>query len=165
MRTRAKRVIHRFNIFLSRPIVVIFTLLILFAYFAYGNAQFQKDNRVLLTNTFSIVAKQDQTLDAIKSLSLDNKLSSKQLGDTIICMLLVPVSERTPDTQESCRKEAIARTPASASSGSTPSQPVTNTPKSTSTPQQTNTATPEPEKVEVLGVPLCVPLLGLCVTK
>lgn len=53
------------------------------------------------------VAKQDLTLDAIKTLSLDNRITSKQLGNTIICMLQVPIAQRTTDLAEQCRMQAV----------------------------------------------------------
>lgn len=124
MNQRVKWNIHKFNNFLGKPQAVIITLFILFLYFAYGNAQFQRTNRVLLEqtksasqNTQTIVSKQDQTLAAIKQLTLDNKLSSKQLGDTIICMLKIPVADRTDDTATQCRQEVQAEDTA-ANSGS-----------------------------------------------
>lgn len=85
---------------------LIFTAIVLFGVVSIG---FQRDNQKLLLNQSVTIDKQNQTLEAIKALSVDNKLTSKQLGDTIICMLLVPVSQRTPDTQAQCREQATSQ--------------------------------------------------------
>lgn len=65
--------------------------------------------------TRQIVAKQDETLNAIRTLALDNKLLSEQKTNIIICMLQVPISERTTDTVTNCRKQAESSTPPSQS--------------------------------------------------
>lgn len=128
-----------------------YLLMVVIIVFGFATLGFQKDNRKLLQDTKhisedtqAIVAKQDQTLVAIKDLSLDNKLTSKQLGDTIICMLLVPVGQRTTQTQDNCRQEAINRTPASDTAGSTEEQPVVNPQPAKETPAPT--PQPQPDK-------------------
>ena len=82
---------------------IIIALFVAFA--VYG---ISKDTNATAKNTQIVLTKQDQTLDAIKQLSVENKLTSKQLGDTIICMLLVPVGQRTTETQSNCEKQAVA---------------------------------------------------------
>lgn len=132
-----KYFVHRFYIPVKEAMPIMILGMLIF--FGAAILDFQRDNQRLLEdtgatvkNTEVIVEKQDETLDAIKQLSLDNKLTSKQLGDTIICMLLVPVSNRTTQTQQYCREQAINQTPASNEAGSTSSQPV---PEANATPQ------------------------------
>lgn len=152
MNRAAKHKVHRFYILLREAMpILIFLMLIFFGAAIIG---FMKDNQRLLQDTKhitedtqTIVSKQDETLVAIKDLSLDNKLTSKQLGDTIICMLLVPVNQRTTETQDQCRQGAITRTPPSTANGSTTSQPVQPTPVGSPQP----TPTPQPGMVERLN--------------
>lgn len=112
MKQHSKRLVHNTNQFLNRPIAVIIVLLLLFAYFAYGNYRFQNENRVLLENTNKttqntndIVHGQTDILNAIKKLANDTKLDSNEKTNIIICMLQVPVSQRTNDLQAQCRKQ------------------------------------------------------------
>lgn len=147
MKNIMKYRVHQFyNVLREAMPVMIFIMLIFFGAAILG---FQKDNNRLLEdtratvrNTEVIVEKQDETLDAIRQLSLDNKLTSKQLGDTIICMLLVPVNQRTTQTQEECREQAVSQTPASNETGSTPTQPI---PEPSSAPQSRSNSQPEAE--------------------
>lgn len=96
----------------SMPIMI-FIMLIFFGAAIVG---FQKDNRQILEgiaktgeNTETIVAKQDETLEAIKDTAEDNKLLSEEKTNIIICMLQVPVGQRTTDTVANCRRQSEAR--------------------------------------------------------
>lgn len=152
MKNVVKYRVHQVYVFLREATpVMVFVAIIFFGSAIIGlqqdNKRLLEDTRATVKNTEVIVEKQDEILDAIRQLSLDNKLTSKQLGDTIICMLLVPVNQRTTNTQEVCREQAVSQTPASDESGSTPSQPVPQTapqptggsssPEPTPAPQQT----------------------------
>lgn len=55
--------------------------------------------------------KLEATQQQIINAANDNKLTAKRLGDTITCMLLVPVGQRTTDTQKDCREKAIRINP------------------------------------------------------
>lgn len=141
----AKYFVHRFYIIVKEAMPIMILGMLIF--FGAAIVDFQGDNQRLLEginstvkNTEVIVEKQDETLDAIRQLSLDNKLTSKQLGDTIICMLLIPVNQRTTNTQEVCREQAVNQTPASNEAGSTTAQPVT-APQSDNQPQPDQTPT------------------------
>lgn len=111
-----KRRIHSINMFLNRPIAVIIVLLALFAYFIYSNHTYQAQNRQLLisanNNTMStnkVVKGQTDILNAIKQLASDSKLDNNVKTNIIICMLQVPVAQRTTDLQEQCRKDVEAQ--------------------------------------------------------
>jgi hypothetical protein len=152
-----KRYIQRFifhaNRILNKPMTIVLVLVFLFIYFAIGNVQFQKDNRQLIeatkrsaNNTEKIVTKQDETLQAIKDLATDNKLTAQQLGDTIICMLQVPVSQRTPNTKEDCQKKAVSVSQPSSetNSGTYPSANNQNTFQNTPSNNNKNQGTAPP---------------------
>lgn len=134
------------------------------------NAKAAKDTTAV---TQQIIKNQDKTLQAIKDLATDNKLTSKQLGDTIICMLQVPIAQRTTDVQEKCRKQAQNITLSPDPSTQTKSKPTDNTNNNTqnqSSNQNSNTGgqgdqANNPQPVEVFGVPVCIPLTGVCVTR
>lgn len=148
-----------------------FILILTVIFFGFAILNLQQDNQKLLKdtqatvkNTETIVQKQDETLDAIAQLAVDNKLTSKQLGDTIICMLLIPVGQRTTDTQEQCRTQAVMQTSDTSSPVAQASPQRSSTSTSTPAPQpsqnQENTSQ-EPENQGLLGlVPDDVPILG-----
>lgn len=157
---RIKRLIHNTNQFLNRPIAVIIVLLLLFAYFAWGNFQFQNQNRTLLENTNKttqntndIVHGQTDILNAIKKLANDTKLDSNEKTNIIICMLQVPVALRTDNLQDQCRKQVesqlsneVAAPTVTASPTKPPAPAVVTTPAAkTPTPSPpTTTPTPSP---------------------
>lgn len=58
----------------------------------------------------NLVIGQSTTLTAIESATKANKTNSDKNGQTIICMLQVPVEQRTTDTEAKCRKQAEAQT-------------------------------------------------------
>lgn len=162
MNNSTKIKIHRFTLFLREVMpIMILAMLVFFGAaiigFQQDNRRILKDTEVAVKNTETIVSKQDETLDAIKQLALDSKLTSKQLGDTIICMLLVPFSQRTAGTQDNCRAEAMTGTPASAENGSTKAQPDPE--DSTTTPEPTKPTQPDPPVDQGL-IPDRVPIIG-----
>lgn len=118
-----------------------FLILVAIIFFGLAILGFQRDSRRILNdtsvavkNTEVIVSKQDETLDAIKNLAIDNRLSSDQKTNIIICMLQVPVSQRTTDTEQDCRSRAQASTPA-------PQNSLTTSQNSTSQTQNKNNNT------------------------
>lgn len=168
MKYTIKRAIHNTNSILDKPITIIVVLLILFAYFAYGNFQFQKNNQNILLGIASIQKKQDQSLQAIKDVTTDTRLTAERQTAIIICMLQVPIEQRTPNLLENCRQKSdrlpvsiiqqAAPTIAQKPSASNPSQP-----SATTTPQTPASQPPASKPVEVMGIPLCVPFVGLCI--
>lgn len=112
MKDQHKLAIHRLNGLLNSPKAVIVVLILLFIFFAQGNVKFEKENQQLLKstnqttqNTNNIVKGQTDILNAIKKLANDTKLDSNEKTNIIICMLQVPVAQRTTDLQEKCRKQ------------------------------------------------------------
>lgn len=108
MKTKLVHNVKRTSWFLDQ--FMPYVLLVAIVVFGLAIINFQKDNQRLLENQQVTIEKQNQTLEAIKQLSVDNKLTSKQLGDTIICMLQVPITQRTPDIKENCIKQATQAT-------------------------------------------------------
>lgn len=159
MKNEAKYRVHNLYVFIREAMpIMILGMLIFFGAAIIG---FQQDNRRILKdtanavkNTETIVSKQDETLIAIKQLALDSKLTSKQLGDTIICMLLVPVGQRTTQTQDNCRTQAQQLTPAFTDNGSTKAQPDPEQSTSQPSPQ----SQPE-QKPDNDGIIISLPLL------
>lgn len=89
--------------------------------------------------TQNIVKSQNQILDAIKQLALDNKITSEQKANLIICMLQVPVAQRTTDTVENCRKQVEGQV----------TKPISSSPEKGSTAsesQTTNTSSNAPKR-------------------
>lgn len=115
-------------------------------------------------STNEIVKKQTQTLSAIEQTARDAKLTAEQQTTIIICMLQVPIADRTTDVQQRCRREAleqtsVSETPSTAGSNGqkapgaagTPSQSSSNATPS-STPAQPNNQQP---LINVQSKPVC----------
>lgn len=109
-------------------------LLILFIHFNTKVAENAKAARDTADSTKQIVSSQSDILNAIKKLATDDKITSEQKTNLIICMLQVPVDQRTTDLQAQCRKQIetgattySGNTPSTSSSQPTTSQPVKNT--------------------------------------
>lgn len=140
--------------------------------------RFQKDNKTILDgiadtsrNTETIVAKQDQTLEAIKQTAEDNRLLSDQKTNIIICMLLVPIEQRTADIVNNCRKQAESQNsvpaPANSTSQNSTSQQNQNTGQGSTSPTPTPAPTqpPEPPEESILPFvdePIVGCALGIC---
>lgn len=82
-------------------------------------------------STNRIVQSQNDILNAIKQLATDTKITSEEKTSIIICMLQVPVAERTPDIEAGCRDKAQAQsstTPITSQNVSQKPTPQTNNP-------------------------------------
>lgn len=77
------------NRFVSRTITVVAVLLLLFVYFALGNAKFQKDNRFILNDTAKAVHNTEVIImdlqEAVDNLKADNARQTL----IIQCLLVV----------------------------------------------------------------------------
>lgn len=184
MKEKHKVRLHRINTFLDRPIAVIITLVLLFVYFLVSNHAYQAQGRRLLESTNDntkstnqVVKGQSDILQAIKQLALDTKLDNNEKTNIIICMLQVPVAQRTTDLQEQCRTEVehslsnqtTSTNPGGSSTTTTPSNspPSTNlsNPSSTggtttnNTTNNTTTTTTPAAKPDNDGIEVNLPLL------
>lgn len=92
-------------------------------------------------NTRDIVKSQNQILEAIKQQAIDNKLTSEQKTSIIICMLQVPISQRTTDILNNCRSQAES---GGSGIGDTPAPNPVLEPQAQTIPSQTNTQTQQP---------------------
>ena len=170
MKNIAKLRFHQFMIVLREGMPIL--LLGMLIFFGLAILGFQRDNQVLLEdtgaaveNTETIVAKQDETLQAIKDTATDNKLLSDEKTNIIICMLQVPVSERTTDTVTNCKKQ-VSESP---STVQVPTQ-TSPSPKSNTAPTQNQsqpqTTTEQPEEKPKSVVPFVdEPILGCVIGK
>lgn len=74
-----------------------------------------------------IVKGQNDILEAIKLQTIDNKLTSEEKTSIIICMLQVPINQRTTDVLSNCRKQAAE--------GGNGIAPVKSSPQASQAPQ------------------------------
>lgn len=132
------------------------------------------DTAKTAANTQSIVRSQNDILSAIKQVTEDTQLTAEQQTNIIICMLQVPQPQRTTDTANHCRKEAIdtsdgtAQASANTSSGSSTSSSKSTPNGAASQPNSSQTGgnnnpPPDSEPLKVLGIPVCLPLTSRCV--
>lgn len=117
--------------------------------------QLAKDNTMDIKR---IVEGQSDLLIAIKQVAEDNQLISEQKTNIIICMLQVPVNERTTDTVTNCRKK-VETQPSPAQITSQPSSSSSQTPpgQGQEAPQE---ATEEPPKQQSIIPGIDEPLVG-----
>lgn len=140
-KARIKLGLVRFNAFMNRNTGWLIAFAIVF--FGVANFGFQHDNRTLLEGISNVQKTQDQTLQAIKNVTIDTRLTAAQQTKIIICMLQVPIAERTPDTEKACRKQTAANSPTGSGSMATPDSASSSaTPSSSTTPAESNTTTP-----------------------
>lgn len=107
MKEKIKHRIHQFNTFLNKPIAVIIVLLVLFAYFAYGNAQFSKDNRTLIENTKQSVDLGNKTITNLQQGILDLLASNDRQTRYLGCLLAIQGRNDivvSQDVQAQCEK-------------------------------------------------------------
>lgn len=103
------------------------------------------------TDIKHLVAGQTNLLNAIRKVTNDNNATAKQQTDIIICMLLVPQSERTKDLQQDCRKQVLepstAATNTNTSATAHPNNTTNTSQKATSHNSGSGTSKSVPEKV------------------
>lgn len=116
-----------------------------------------------------VQAQLEQQKDAINILKADNLQNS----NIIICMLQVPIEQRTIDVKKQCRDHSLSTNQQGLPTLSfTPTSGATTPPDQTASPaaatQPTGpVTTPPPAKnpIKVLGAPLCVPFTGTCLKR
>lgn len=165
MRYLLKKTVFHGDKIIRYPLFTIGILVFLFIYFAIGNAHFQSTNRDILNGIAGVQKKQDETLQAIKDITIDSRLTAEEQTKIILCMLQVPISERTPDVERNCRKEVVPTMPTPSSldnSSSTDRPPAAAQQPSNDNDSRSNPPEPSPP-VRVLGVPVCLPFSDICV--
>lgn len=85
--------------------LLVLMLLIMFVNFNAQAAQQTADTHRIAESTNNVVKSQHDILDAIKKVTDDTRMTAAQQTAIIICMLQVPVSQRTTDLQAQCRDE------------------------------------------------------------
>lgn len=91
--------------------ILIILLTLMFINFNVKIAENSNETKQLTMQTADLVKSQDSILAAIKQVTEDTRLTAAQQTSIIICMLQVPVEERTTDLQSQCRKSATSATP------------------------------------------------------
>jgi hypothetical protein len=132
------------NIFSILDVVKFLGILILVLMFIRFSVTVADNTRTAKENTATtqrIVKSQGDILEAIKQLALDGKVTSEQKTNIIICMLLVPVENRSTDVVTGCRNQVETGTPSPAveAARNTIPQPVV-----APTPTQTILPAPSP---------------------
>lgn len=147
-------VVKEVVIYLGIPILIMMAI----------NANTQAIQQGKTTN--QLIKGQNQILSSIKAVTKDTNLTAAQQTKIIICMLQVPVAQRTTDTETNCRTQANAavssvgipvETPASSSDNNV----VVSSPQSaptTPTPQPIIPQQPAP-KPDNDGIIISLPLL------
>lgn len=136
-----------------RDFVVYMGMPILLLMFMHFNIEVAKQTKA----TNSIVASQTKILNAIRAATDDNKLTAEQKSNLIICMLQVPVEQRSDDVLQGCRKQAETTLVASASGNTSQNQsssvgtnPSSQPTPATTTTQPNNSQPPESPQPTVL---------------
>lgn len=129
--------------------IIKFILVVIFVItFISFNARVAKqaaDTKAIAASTAGVVKGQADILKAIKAVTDDTHTTAAQQTAIIICMLQVPIEQRTTDLQAKCRSSANVSTSNSGvgttqgSTGTTPSGSSSNsTPSNNSSPSNTS---------------------------
>lgn len=86
--------------------VVLAVGLLLFINFNIRLGQQAADTKEIAVGTNKIVKSQGDILDAIKQVTEDTRITAAEQTSIIICMLQVPIEERTTNLQAECREQA-----------------------------------------------------------
>lgn len=168
MKAAQKVRVLRVSQFLDNAVpYIIIAAIVFFGLLSLGN---QKDNQQILEQTNAvtkatndIVDGQTTILNAIERVARDSKLTTETQTKTIICMLQVPVEQRTTDFETRCRKNAMTNdtTNASSSEPSSSPRPTRQTNPQSASPQGNNTPPPQSEipQPDNEGVIIDLPIL------
>lgn len=126
-----------------------FALLLMFINFNSRIADQTKGTNELALSTNKVVKGQDDILKAIRQVTEDTRITADQQTAIIICMLQVPIENRTTNLQASCRRQYVApvrTTPDTTEKSVSPSS-VNNTPVE-QTPQRDTPQVSKPSFIE-----------------
>lgn len=174
MRTRLQ--IHRLNAWFSKPIAVIIVLLVMTIFFGYRVSEAQRQNREILRDTHQLVEdsrvsiKHLQTIIEAQKITVDELKADNANQTKLIACLLIIHGENTAISEAGRAEcENTIRDPSFATPTEQPSTPPP-TQENAQANQQPPTPQPpeEPEQPptpprEILGIPLCLPIVDLCV--
>ena len=90
--------------------IFMFVLVLMFINFNTQIVKQTESTNKLAESTNTVVKGQGDILKAIKQVTEDTRITASQQTSIIICMLQVPIAERSTDLQAQCRKEADAIT-------------------------------------------------------
>jgi hypothetical protein len=123
-----------FNVLDVFKFIGIVALVLMFIHFNAVVADNARSTKAEATSTNQIVRSQGEILDAIKQLAIDNRVNSDEKTNIIICMLRVPVSQRTTDVLNNCRVQQVP-------SMTTPNTPTSSSSSPSSTPATSSSQT------------------------
>lgn len=88
--------------------LLILVLVFMFMSFNRQVAQQTADTKAIAEGTNRVVKSQGDILNAIKQVTDDTKITAAEQTTIIICMLQVPIGQRTTDLQSQCRDQATS---------------------------------------------------------
>lgn len=86
--------------------VLILVLVLMFIQFNSTAVRQAEETKKIAGSTNDIVKSQEDILTAIKQVTEDTRVTAQEQTSIIICMLQVPIGERSTDLQAKCRKAA-----------------------------------------------------------
>lgn len=125
-----------------------------------------KQTNSIVSNQVKLLNSNSDLLTAINNAIADNHTTSDQKANLIICMLQVPVEDRTTDVLNKCRITAQATTsttlPAKTSSpkASAQASPTTSQPQSATSPSSSSQSPPQ-SSPPASSTPVTVPKPGI----
>lgn len=134
--------------------VLVFVLLLMFINFNAQIAKQTEKTNELAASTNDVVKGQADILQAIRQVTEDTRITASQQTAIIICMLQVPIEQRTKDLQSQCRSRAVDEAhdntlSSSKSSGHTIHSSLNSTPKAKPT-QRDKPQSDEPKQDKAL---------------
>jgi hypothetical protein len=140
--------------------ILLFVLILMFINFNTQIVKQTENTNKLAKSTNQVVKGQGDILKAIKQVTEDTRITASQQTSIIICMLQVPIAERSTDLQAQCRKEADAITDNTVYKDNAV---VTPSPQSSNPTKDTNNVTPPATKDTNNEVSpakkLCIPIV------
>lgn len=144
--------------------IFMFVLVLMFINFNTQIVKQTENTNKLAKSTNQVVKGQGDILKAIKQVTEDTRITASQQTSIIICMLQVPIAERSTDLQAQCRKEADAITDSTVYKDNAVVTPrPQSSPQSSNPTKDTNNVTPPATKDTNNEVSpakkLCIPIV------
>lgn len=148
------------TIFAGLNVVKFILVLLMVLMFINLNAEVARQSRStesIARSTNQVVKSQEDILNAIKQVTDDTRITAEQQTTIIICMLQVPLAERSTDLENKCFKQvrdAAADSAAERKQNSTGSAPASSSNTTPVAPvPQSNTSQPKSDSPVAAGSP------------